>query len=40
MAFPTPVITTLIIFLVFAFLASLVALWMKRTKKLSHDNAQ
>ena len=38
--FPVPIVNTTLLFLFFAFLASLVNLYLKRTKKLTKDNAQ
>ncbi len=40
MAFPIQIFNATILFIFFAFLASLVNLFLKRTKKLSKDNAQ
>lgn len=38
--FPIQIVNATFLFIFFAFLASLVNLWLKRTKKLSKDNAQ
>jgi hypothetical protein len=40
MGFPIEIVNATFLFIFFAFLASLVNLWLKRTKKLSKDNAQ
>lgn len=40
MGFPIEIVNATFLFIFFAFLASLVNLWLKRTKKLSRDNAQ
>ncbi len=40
MAFPTPIITGTIIFILLGFVASIVGMWLWRTKKLSLDNTQ